>query len=416
MRGLSNNLSKNALSQQATKAGSAAVTTNDPGFGVYIHWPFCAAKCPYCDFNSHVRNYDVDQVHFYEGYIRELRYMASLTPGRRVNSIFFGGGTPSLMSSSMVGLLLDAIAGEWTVDENAEITLEANPSSVEAERFQGYASAGVNRVSLGVQSLKDEDLKKLGRLHNGAEARKALEVANHYFDRVSFDMIYARPGQTVESWTSELGEALGLAGEHLSLYQLTIEPGTAYAALYDAGKLTIPEEDEAQALYEATTEVCAQKGLLPYEVSNYAVPGQESRHNLIYWRYGDYAGVGPGAHGRLTVAGGSRLAFANRKHPETWCDRAICEGHGIEIREELDKRAQAEEMLLMGLRLLEGVDLARLEAFTGYLIDRQALDYLASDGLIDEGYESGRLRATEEGRLVLNSLIAEVASSLEPRA
>ncbi|MEM7567515.1 MAG: radical SAM family heme chaperone HemW, partial [Pseudomonadota bacterium] len=270
-----------------------------PGFGIYVHWPFCAAKCPYCDFNSHVRHGGVDQAAFAAALVAELRHMAGRTPGRTVTSVFFGGGTPSLMEAGTVETVLGAIHDLWTVSPEAEITLEANPTSAEAERFRGYRSAGVNRLSLGVQSLNDVDLKFLGRLHSAAEALAAIEMARATFPRLSFDLIYARPGQTVRAWSEELNAAIGYAADHLSLYQLTIEPETPFHALQRAGRLRVPQSDEARALYDVTQEITTRAGLPAYEISNHAVPGAESRHNLVYWRYGEYVGVGPGAHGRL---------------------------------------------------------------------------------------------------------------------
>jgi oxygen-independent coproporphyrinogen-3 oxidase len=275
-------------------------------FGIYIHWPYCAAKCPYCDFNSHVRR-EVSEERYLASVLREMAWYAGLAPGRMVSSIFFGGGTPSLMQPATAGRVLDAIGGHWAVAPDVEITLEANPSSVEADRFAGFRAAGVNRVSLGVQSLHDEQLQFLGRLHNAAEARAAIDIANANFERVSFDLIYARPGQALDDWRNELTEALKLAAGHLSLYQLTIEPGTAFHRLHAAGKLHVPQDDDAASLYELTQEICETAGLPAYEISNHARPGEEARHNLLYWRYGEYAGIGPGAHGRIAAREGHRL-------------------------------------------------------------------------------------------------------------
>ena len=300
-------------------AGSLSEGTPDIGFGVYVHWPFCKAKCPYCDFNSHVRHGGVDQDEFAQGLVRELETMADRLPGREVTSIFFGGGTPSLMSAETVDKALSAIAASWPVDANAEVTLEANPTSVEASRFGDYRTAGVNRVSIGVQSLDDRALKFLGRRHSSGEALEAVALARRGFERVSFDLIYGRPGQTEAAWRDELERALALGPDHLSLYQLTIEPGTAFAALHEAGALEMPDDDHLAALYQATGYLCAGHGLSAYEVSNYAVPGAESRHNLVYWRYGEYVGVGPGAHSRLVEAHG-RTSIETIEHPETWLD------------------------------------------------------------------------------------------------
>jgi len=378
-------------------------------FGIYIHWPYCAAKCPYCDFNSHVQR-DLSDAGYREAILRELSYYAELAPGRRVSSIFFGGGTPSLMQPRTAERILDAIAGFWPVESAAEVTLEANPSSVEADSFAGFRAAGINRVSLGVQSLHDEQLQFLGRLHSAAEARAAIEIANAHFDRVSFDLIYARPGQTIADWRAELGDALTLAAGHLSLYQLTIEPGTAFHRLHAAGKLAVPVDDDAAALYEVTQELCEGAGLPAYEVSNHARPGEEARHNLLYWRYGDYAGVGPGAHGRISSAGG-RLALSAEPDPARWAGQVQREGQGLASRTVLTEREQAEEMLLMGLRLSEGISLADIEARTGYRPTVETVDALISDGLIQRR-GNDRLAPFPQGRLLLNAVIEMLASSL----
>jgi len=307
---------------------SASPAPFNAGFGIYIHWPFCLAKCPYCDFNSHVRHAPVDETRYIAAFKTELAHRARLTPGRSVSSIFFGGGTPSLMKASTVAALLEAVASHWSVESNAEITLEANPTSVEAERFRGYRSAGVNRVSMGVQAMNDLDLKALGRLHTAAEAMAAVKIANTIFDRTSFDLIYARPNQTVAGWRNELEEAIRHAGEHLSLYQLTIEPDTMFEQLFKAGKLKIPDSDLGRDLWDVTQEITQKHGLPAYEISNHARSGAESRHNLTYWRYGEYAGVGPGAHGRLMDAQGRR-AQATERHPEMWLTTVETEGHGL---------------------------------------------------------------------------------------
>src|SRR5215218_5102490 len=316
------------------KPGMIDHPTRDAGFGVYVHWPFCASKCPYCDFNSHVRHQPVDEERFVAAFRREIAHMAARSPGRRVSSVFFGGGTPSLMRPETVGALLDAVAGAWAVERGAEVTLEANPTSVEAERFRGYRAAGVNRVSLGVQALNDPDLRRLGRMHTAAEALAAVRVAASIFERSSFDLIYARPDQTPRAWTAELKEAIGYAAEHLSLYQLTIEPGTAFERLHAAGALVVPDADAARALFDATQTTCDAHGLRAYEISNHARPGAESRHNLVYWRYGEYVGVGPGAHGRL-VSSNARIATATEKHPESWLADVEEDGHGIVEEEPL---------------------------------------------------------------------------------
>ncbi|MBA1158714.1 radical SAM family heme chaperone HemW [Microvirga mediterraneensis] len=381
--------------------------TRDVGFGVYVHWPFCASKCPYCDFNSHVRHQPVDQDRFLAAFRREIAHTAARIPGRRVTSVFFGGGTPSLMKPETVGAILDAIGGAWSIDPKAEVTLEANPTSVEAERFRGYRHAGINRVSLGVQALNDPDLKRLGRMHSVDEALGAVKIAASIFERYSFDLIYARPGQTPEAWGAELGQAISHAVEHLSLYQLTIEPGTWFQRLYDAGKITVPDEETGRALYDITQEVCEKHGLPAYEISNHARPGAESRHNLLYWRYGEYAGIGPGAHGRL-VTGNARLATATEKHPETWLERVEREGHGVIDEEVLTSEAEGDEFLLMGLRLKEGVDARRFEAFTGKALNQRGLRILEEEGLLQ--VTGSRLAVTPKGFPVLNAVIAELAA------
>jgi putative oxygen-independent coproporphyrinogen III oxidase len=414
------------------------------GFGVYVHWPFCAQKCPYCDFNSHVRFGGIDQARFLAAYLREFEHTAALTRTREVASIFFGGGTPSLMQPRTVAAILDRIAELWSITPGAEVTLEANPGSVEAERFAGYAHAGVNRVSLGVQSLRDDTLKSLGRIHTAAEALAALKVASAYFDRVSFDLIYARPRQTVEDWRRELGEALPLVRGHLSLYQLTIEPETPFAALHAAGKLVIPESEEALALYEVTQELTSAAGLPAYEISNHAAPGEESRHNLLYWRYGEYAGCGSGAHGRL-IFGGARHATSTERTPERWAELVEQQGHGWVEQVPVSLAEQADEMLLMGLRLSEGIDLDRLAATSGQSPREPVLAALEHDGLIERIAENdvspaqsswpdeikacvgpgmrpaadvarpfGRIRATKKGRFVLNEIVLRISESFIP--
>jgi len=382
--------------------------TRDAGFGVYVHWPFCASKCPYCDFNSHVRHQPVDQDRFVAAFRREIAQMAARTPGRRVTSVFFGGGTPSLMKPETVGAILDAVGGAWAGDPDAEVTLEANPTSVEAGRFQGYRAAGINRVSLGVQALNDPDLRRLGRMHSAEEALAAVKIAAGIFDRFSFDLIYARPGQTPDAWRAELEEAFRHAAEHLSLYQLTIEPETWFERLYKAGKLTIPSAEEGRILYDLTQEICEAHGLPAYEISNHARPGAESRHNLVYWRYGEYVGVGPGAHGRL-VTSNARIATATEKHPETWLDRVERDGHGMIDEEPLTAEAEGDEFLLMGLRLREGIDPRRYEAFTGRTLDETRIRYLESDGFIARGADS-RLAVTPAGFPVLDAVVADLAA------
>lgn len=382
-----------------------ADTLGAGGFGVYIHWPFCAAKCPYCDFNSHVRHQDIDEPRFAAALVRELRTLAERVPGRRVDSIFLGGGTPSLMAPRTVATVLEAIARLWPLAEDVEVTLEANPSSVEAGRFRGYRSAGVNRVSLGVQALNDDDLKALGRLHDRATALAAIETARRTFPRLSFDLIYARAGQTAAAWEQELRWAIDLAADHLSLYQLTIEDGTPFAALHRAGKLILPDAETAAELYEVTQAVTAAHGLAAYEVSNHARPGAESRHNLVYWRSGDFAGAGPGAHGRLTH-GGRRRATATERYPETWLGLVEARGHGLIEDSVLAPAQTAAEMLMMGLRLSEGIDLARFTRLGGRL-DAERLRDLAEAGLLARPM-SDRLVATPAGRLVLDRLVSEL--------
>ena len=382
------------------------MTSSDQAFGVYVHWPFCKAKCPYCDFNSHVRHQPVDAMAFAQALARELQWFAGQTPGRAVTSIFFGGGTPSLMPPEAVAHVLDTIGRLWSVAPDVETTLEANPTSIEAENFRGYRAAGVNRVSVGVQSLDDNDLKALGRQHGSDEALKAFRLAATIFPRVSFDMIYARPNQTLAGWREELSRALTEQQGHMSLYQLTIEPGTAFADLHARGALIVPAEDTAADLYDLTQELTDKAGLAAYEVSNHAAAGQESRHNLLYWRYGEYAGVGPGAHSRL-AAGENRRAIVVEKHPETWRAMVASQGHGI-VEDQMVKPAdQAGEYLLMGLRVSEGIDLERYAALAGRQMDSGKIAGLKSLGLIKR--QGSNLRATADGRKLLNAVIAELS-------
>jgi oxygen-independent coproporphyrinogen-3 oxidase len=432
-----------------------------PAFGLYIHWPFCAQKCPYCDFNSHVRHQGWDEARFLAAYKRELDNVADRTGKRTVSSIFFGGGTPSLMQPETTAAILDHIAGLWPIVPAAEITIEANPGSVEATRFAGYRSAGVNRVSMGVQSLRDDQLKRLGRIHTVAEAMAAFDIARRTFDRFSFDLIYARPGQTPEEWRAELKDALSLAGRHLSLYQLTIEPDTPYAALHAAGKLVVPDSDTALALYEITQELTEAAGLPAYEISNHAGANEESQHNLLYWRYGEYAGIGPGAHGRL-IFDGARHAIVAERNPEAWAGLVERQGHGFTQVTRLSRGEEADEMLLMGLRLAEGLDLDRLAEVGGVrptdeaiadLVDLGVLEHiephaaageirgcvgsahpgewadvagvspLASDGKCDPRLPEARgltpsalprIRATGHGRFILNELVLRLSQSFQP--
>lgn len=380
----------------------------EPAFGVYVHWPFCASKCPYCDFNSHVRHNGVDQVMFVEAYVKEIAHMASLSPNREVTSIFFGGGTPSLMEPKTLETILNAISKNWSVSKSCEISMEANPSSVEAERFKAYRTAGVNRVSLGVQSLEDAQLKFLGRLHTASEAVKAIEIARNTFDRISFDLIYARPEQTPEAWEAELKSALELSADHLSLYQLTIEQGTAFYDLYERGKLsTLPENPSAE-LYELTQDITNDAGFETYEISNHAKPGAECQHNLVYWRGQDYVGIGPGAHGRLSVNEG-RLATETIKNPEEWWQQVMVKEHGMVERFALLPAEHADELLLMGLRLAEGFDPSRYEALTNQSFEPEKISFLENLGMI-KTLGDGRIRATPKGFLLLDAVVADMAS------
>jgi putative oxygen-independent coproporphyrinogen III oxidase len=380
----------------------------EQAFGVYIHWPFCLSKCPYCDFNSHVRREPVDEQRFLRAFQTEIATTAERARGRTVSTIFFGGGTPSLMQPATIAGVLNAIARQWRVAPDAEITLEANPTSVEATRFRGYRTAGVNRVSLGVQALDDRVLSELGRTHSAREALDAVAIARSIFGRYSFDLIYARPNQEPKAWASELTTALGEAGEHLSLYQLTIEPDTPFAALHAAGKLRLPDEDKARALYDTTLETCAAHGLPAYEISNHARPGGECRHNLVYWRAHEYAGIGPGAHGRLDIDG-DRHATATEKRPETWLNRVESNGHGLVTDDILTSEERGDEFLLMGLRLAEGIDVAHYTEIAGRTLDPVRIAMLREHGLIETTPE-GRLRVTLPGFPVLDAVVADLAA------
>ena len=383
------------------------VSTIGP-LGVYVHWPFCLSKCPYCDFNSHVRHAAIDEARYIRAFAAEIETTAARIPGRTVSTIFFGGGTPSLMQPATVGAILDTIARHWTVAADVEVTLEANPTSVEATRFRGYRSAGVNRVSLGVQALDDASLRALGRMHTAQEALDAVAVARSIFERYSFDLIYARSGQSVAQWVAELKHAITEAAEHLSLYQLTIEAETPFAALAAAGKLNVPGEDLARELYDTTQEVCAAAGLPVYEVSNHARPGAECRHNLIYWRSHEYAGIGPGAHGRLDIEG-ARHAVATEKRPEAWLTRVEEQGHGVITDETLLASERADEFLLMGLRLTEGIDPKRFERLAGHPLDANRIEILRQEGAI-ELTQDGMLRVTPSGFPVLDAVVADLAA------
>jgi len=372
------------------------------GFGLYIHWPFCQAKCPYCDFNSHVWG-RIDQREWARAFLSEIDRIATETEGRILNTVFFGGGTPSLMDPDLVAALIERITSRWTPANDIEITLEANPGSVEAGRFRAYADAGVNRVSMGIQALNDGDLRRLGRLHSVAEARAAFDIARDAFARVSFDLIYARQHQTPAEWARELRTALDMAVDHLSLYQLTIEPGTAFGARAAKGGLRgLPDDDASADMYLMTQDICEAHGMPAYEISNHAGPEAASRHNLIYWRGGDYAGIGPGAHGRLTL-GGTRLATQTPRDPQRWLDQVAQAGHGELPREGVPRDEQAMEYLMMCLRLSEGIDMGRYAALAGKPLPDQRIRELQDDGLIDR--DATHLRATRQGRPVLNGLL-----------
>ncbi len=385
-----------------------SLTPQPPAFAVYVHWPFCLSKCPYCDFNSHVRHAAIDEERFVRAFAAEIASTAARVPGRTVSTIFFGGGTPSLMQPATVGAILDAIGKHWTIASDVEVTLEANPTSVEAMRFRGYRAAGVNRVSLGVQSLDDAALKELGRLHSAQEALAAVSIARSIFDRYSFDLIYARPRQTPAQWVAELKRAIAEAAEHLSLYQLTIEADTPFAALHAAGKLVTPDDDAARTLYDLTQEVCAQAGLPAYEISNHARPGAECRHNLVYWRGHEYAGIGPGAHGRLDIDG-IRYATATEKRPESWLMRVEALGNGLVTDDRLLTSEHADEFLLMGLRLAEGIDPQRFAALAGRTLDPKRISILREEGAVEETAD-GRLRVTKSGFPVLDAVVADLAA------
>lgn len=383
-----------------------------PGFGIYLHWPFCQSKCPYCDFNSHVRS-GVDTQRWQRALLAELDHFAGLTRDRTVTSIFFGGGTPSLMPPSLAGALIDRVAQHWPMSRAVEISLEANPTSVEAAAFAGFRQAGVNRVSLGIQALNDDDLRFLGRRHSVAEARGAIALAARYFPRFSFDLIYARPGQTVAGWRQELQQALSLAVGHLSLYQLTIEPGTRFATEHARGAFSVPDQEAAAALYEATQQVMEAAGLPGYEISNHARPGEACRHNLTYWRYGDYVGVGPGAHGRLTLDG-EKWATRTHRAPEIWLKRVDKAGHGEHDRIPISARERFEEMMMMGLRLPGGIPRHRVEEETGDRWDRW-LDVGRLRALVAGGFladDDRRLAATSDGRQRLNAVLGQLLAPL----
>ena len=374
------------------------------GFGLYVHWPFCQAKCPYCDFNSHVVS-RIDQKDWVTAYKAELARVAELAPDLVLNSIFFGGGTPSLMHPDTVAAVVESAQEIWSFANDIEVTLEANPGSVEAGRFAGYRDGGVNRVSIGFQALNDEDLRRLGRIHTVAEGKAAFDIARNCFDRVSFDLIYARQGQTLDAWQAELREALSMAIDHLSLYQLTIEEGTAFGDRYARGKLRdLPTDDTAADMYHSTQEICAEFGMPGYEISNHARPGAESRHNQIYWRYGDYIGIGPGAHGRIT-SNGTRFATEAIRAPGAWL-QAVNKGSGELPKTALVHEDEIAEYLMMGMRLYEGLDLRRYEMLAGAAMDEEKIAHLQSIGMI--ALDGPYMRATSEGRVVLNAVLREL--------
>jgi putative oxygen-independent coproporphyrinogen III oxidase len=387
------------------KEGGVSAVQEPAPFAVYIHWPFCKSKCPYCDFNSHVRA-SIDQDSWRRALLAELDHYAAETAGRTVSSVFFGGGTPSLMAPATAAALIDRIAARWSLASDVEITLEANPTSVEAGRFRDFRAAGVNRASLGVQALDPTALAFLGRGHSVDEALAAVELAREHFPRFSFDLIYARPGQEAAEWDAELARGLALAGDHLSLYQLTIEPGTAFHTAHARGDFALPDDDRAGALYELTQARLAEAGLPAYEISNHARPGGESRHNLVYWRYGDYVGIGPGAHGRLTLDG-VKLATRQLRAPERWLAAVERRGEGTEERSALSETERLEEMLMMGLRLSETVPRARFRRECGgepeAVLDGARLARLVEGGFLV--LDENGLRATEEGRQRLNAVL-----------
>ncbi len=372
---------------------------------LYVHWPFCLSKCPYCDFNSYVFK-DADFGQWQEAYISEIRYYASLTSGRRLTSIYFGGGTPSLMPAGMVAEIITEAGKHWGFDKNLEITIEANPTSAEIGKFRGFRNAGVNRLSIGIQSLKDEDLRFLGRRHSAAEAVEALGMAAEVFDRFSFDLIYARPSQTVDVWSEELSQALRLAGGHISLYQLTIEPGTTFHNRYVRGEFTLPDEETAARMFEVTTMIAGGSGLFAYEVSNYASPGNESIHNLNCWRYQDYIGIGPGAHGRLTVDG-NKVATCGARAPGAWLGTALSGNYGADGYLVVSPKERAAEAVLMGLRLAEGLPLKRIEEEAGCpwqkILSAEKINYLEREGFLEKS--DNAIKATASGMTMLDEII-----------
>ena len=390
-----------------SKNWSRAALTEDwqqGGFGLYVHWPYCEAKCPYCDFNSHVSRH-IDQKAWARAYQKELARVATDLPGRVLNTIFFGGGTPSLMDPDTVAGVIETARKLWPVSNDLEITLEANPGSVEAARFAAFHAGGVNRISMGIQALNDNDLKRLGRIHTVADARAAFDIARQAFDRVSFDLIYGRQDQSLKAWEQELNQALSMAVDHLSLYQLTIEDGTAFGDRYAVGKLRgLPDETLSADMFQITQDICEAHGLPGYEVSNHARPGSESRHNLIYWRYGDYAGIGPGAHGRITV-NGRRMATESWSNPQRWLD-AVNDGTGEKTREFIPLEDQASEYLMMALRIRSGLDVARYTALAGHPPNAQSRASLVQMGMITD--TESNITVSKQGLMVLNAVIREL--------
>ncbi len=392
---------------------SSAVPSSSVGFGIYVHWPFCLSKCPYCDFNSHVAEH-VPEDDWRHAMSRALEWFARRTSSLRVGSIFFGGGTPSLMPPALLGAIIDEIARLWPLADDVEITLEANPTSAERTNFSAFAAAGVNRLSLGVQALDDADLVALGRRHTSDDARRAWGLARRFFPRASLDLIYGRPGQTQAAWEAELRDILDWEPEHVAAYQLTMEPGTPFHALHERGRLRLPDENASLALFSTTRAVLDATGLMAYEVSNHARDGAQCRHNLLYWRYGCYAGIGPGAHARLPHGRGGRRALSAIRHPARWL-RAALHGQnaGLELDEVLDTRARARECLLMGLRLREGLPLARLAEVAGMTLRVDTIAMLEREGLLHRP-ATGVVATTSRGELVLDALLAELAGALIP--
>lgn len=379
-------------------------------FGIYVHWPFCAAKCPYCDFNSHVRRDPIDEPRFVKAYLKELDYMHNLAPNRTVSSVFFGGGTPSLMSGKAVGAIIDKISALWGYTDNVEISLEANPTSIDSQNFAAYRAAGVNRISIGVQAMNDVDLRKLGRMHSVDEAKAAIKLAQGLFERISFDLIYARPQQTVTQWQDELKQAIELGTDHLSLYQLTIESGTRFADLYKLGKIDMPDDDHARKLYDATEEICAQYGLYNYEISNYAKQGEECRHNQLYWRYDEYAAIGAGAHSRLQSSNDPSIRHArvDQRQPEKWLEMVEMQGHAFIDVEELEPSAQGIEYLLMCLRLREGVSLTRYQQLCDKELSAKNINNMVKAELLIHNAKDQRIQTTDEGLRLTDYIIGKL--------